>query len=198
MHFQVSQTSRQLGFFNFKTLLCQKAGGGGVEREERWSHLMWGLGWGGSGLQGSTTYGCCFLGEPASVWTSPTPSVLTGPFTSNKIDVQEAVPLYTATAMSASLVNWFGMAWIWKMWREFLLLYCILGQARVISKCSQAVFKLTSLKKKKVIFSFEGKIVLPCLLSIYYMYIHMEMVGFCDKKVLFVQHALVSNQHLLF
>lgn len=35
MHFQVSQTSRQLGFFNFKTLLCQKAGGGGVEREER-------------------------------------------------------------------------------------------------------------------------------------------------------------------
>lgn len=84
------------------------------------------------------------------------------------------------------------------MWREFLLLYCILGQARVISKCSQAVFKLTSLKKKKVIFSFEGKIVLPCLLSIYYMYIHMEMVGFCDKKVLFVQHALVSNQHLLF
>lgn len=35
MHFQVSQTSRQLGFFNFKTLLCQKAGGGGVEREEQ-------------------------------------------------------------------------------------------------------------------------------------------------------------------
>lgn len=66
----------------------------------------------------------------------------------------------------------------------------------MISKCSQAVKDLP-VKNKKSFPALRGKLHYR-LLSIYYMYVHMEMVGFCDKKVLFVQHALVSNQHLLF
>lgn len=65
------------------------------------------------------------LGRPAATQTSPSRFGRKVPLTSNKISVQEAVSWYTATAVSACLVNCFGIAWIQKAWREKFFYYII-------------------------------------------------------------------------